>query len=313
MKTPDLDIPEPVRLRALFEGEPGRAWLARLPEVVAGLASDWGLSLGPALSGGTDAFVAPAVLADGREAVLKVSAPGRDPEAHELETLLAAGGRGYAEVYRHDAARAAILLERLGPQLAELDLSTDQQIVRLCAALRAAWMAPPAGIAFTDGAQKAENLADFIAATWRRLGQPCRERVVEIALGYAEARRAAFDPEQAVLAHGDAHAWNALQVPGGDGTVFKFVDPDGLFIEPAYDLGISMREWTDELVAGDAFALGLARRDRLAELTGVDATAIWQWGFIERVSTGLHAMEIGLDGAAEMLVVAEAWAEGLDA
>jgi streptomycin 6-kinase len=46
-------------------------------------------------------------------------------------------------------------------------------------------------------------------------------------------------------------------------------------------------------------------------LTGEDPDAIWQWGFIERVSTGLLLLHTG--GEAEgrdFLRVAEAWARG---
>jgi streptomycin 6-kinase len=35
------------------------------------------------------------------------------------------------------------------------------------------------------------------------------------ALACAERRVAAHDDERAVLVHGDAHEWNALQAPGG--------------------------------------------------------------------------------------------------
>jgi streptomycin 6-kinase len=45
----------------------------------------------------------------------------------------------------------------------------------------------------------------------------------------------------------------------------------------------------------------------LATLTGVDETAIWEWGFIERVSTGLLATELGMAEAPGMLAVADAW------
>jgi hypothetical protein len=37
--------------------------------------------------------------------------------------------------------------------------------------------------------------------------------------------------------------------------------------------------------------------------------AIWQWGFVERVSTGLYSMQLGHDGAGEFLEVADRWAE----
>jgi streptomycin 6-kinase len=114
-----------------------------------------------------------------------------------------------------------------------------------------------------------------------------------------------------VLAHGDPHPGNALQVPGGGPRRFKFVDPDGLLIERAYDLGVLMREWTPELLAGDPYALGMWRCRRLAELTGVDAEAIWQWGFMEITSSGLLCTRLGWEDGREMLAAAEAWAAGL--
>ena len=68
------------------------------------------------------------------------------------------------------------------------------------------------------------------------------------------------------------------------------MDPDGLVAEPAYDLAIPMIEWSRELLDGDATRLG---RERC--LTGVDARGIWEWGFVERVSTGLLAIQVGAD------------------
>jgi streptomycin 6-kinase len=76
-------------------------------------------------------------------------------------------------------------------------------------------------------------------------------------------------------------------------------------IEPAYDLAIPMREWSEELLAGDPYQLAVARCQRLAMLTGVDEEPVWQWGFIERVSTALLCLKVGLEGGREMLTVAE--------
>ncbi|WP_312166842.1 aminoglycoside phosphotransferase family protein [Phenylobacterium sp.] len=308
MSPVSIDPPEAVKLRAAAEGAAGLAWLGDLPRLVAELAQAWGLSVGRTLDGGTEALVVEAALPDGRAAVLKLAPPGCDPAGRELAVLLAAGGRGYAQVYAHDAARGAMVLERLGPQLAQMGWSVEAQIEALCATLKTAWMTPADPACFMTGAEKAAGLAQFIQESWRELGRPCTERTLETALSYAQARAAAFDPARAVLAHGDAHAWNALQVPGGEG--FKFVDPDGLFIEPAYDLGIAMREWAQDLLAGDPVGLGARRCRLLAGLTGVDPDAIWEWGFMERTSTGLLALKLGLPGGREMLDVADAWAAG---
>jgi streptomycin 6-kinase len=302
-----LIVPEPVRLRALASGQAGAAWLAGLARAVAELAQEWGLTIGGVLVGGTEALVVEATLADGRAAVLKIYPPGQ-MAAGELQTLLAARGRGYAAVYAADAARSVVLLERLGPPLAALGLPVDIQLAAICETLAEAWAAPPDGGPLMTGAEKASSLSDFIEATWRALGRPCSGLVIDTARRSAEERRLAFDPRTAVLGHGDAHAWNTLLVPGSTPQRFKFVDPDGLLIERAYDLGIAMREWSSELLAGDPAALGIQRCRRLAALTGVAPLPIWQWGFIERTSTGLLCLQIGLEGGREMLTVAERWA-----
>jgi len=101
-----------------------------------------------------------------------------------------------------------------------------------------------------------------------------------------------------VLVHGDVHQWNALEAGGG----FKLVDPDGLLAEAEYDLGVLMREDPMELLDGDP----RERARRLARRHGLDAEAIWEWGAVERVSTGLLCTRIGLQPAGrEMLIAAD--------
>jgi streptomycin 6-kinase len=307
----EVDLPEEVRRKAEARGAEGLAWLERLEALTEDLAAQWGLTLGGVLGGGTEALVMAATTDAGEAAVLKIPAPGEGRFAGELAVLRAAKGRGYARVLAHDERRGAMLLERLGPQLAQLGLPVQRQIEIICATLKEAWATPPAGGRLTSGAEKAESLAGWIEEAWPKFGRPCSERAVEMALAFAGARAAAFDPARAVLAHGDAHAWNTLMVPGGESGRFKFIDPDGLFIEPAYDLAIPMREWGAELLAGDALALGRARCAYLARLTGVDPAPIWQWGFIERITTGLVLKEIGMEALArEFFAVADLWAAG---
>ena len=66
-----------------------------------------------------------------------------------------------------------------------------------------------------------------------------------------------------------------------------------------------------ELLAGDPLRIGLDRARLLADHTGLDEQRIWEWGYIERVSTGLLCCR---DGHAEsgraFLRVAEAWSHG---
>ena len=96
----------------------------------------------------------------------------------------------------------------------------------------------------------------------------------------------AFDPTSAVLVHGDAHGWNTLDAGAGR---CKLVDPEGVWSEPAHDLAVPIREYNEPLLGGDTSRLVRERAEQLARWcdVDVDAEAVWQWGFIERVSTGL--------------------------
>jgi streptomycin 6-kinase len=193
---------------------------------------------------------------------------------------------------RDDVERGALLLERLGRSLFELQLPILRRHEILVSAARRIWRpAPDSGL--PSGAAKARWLGDFIAAMWEELDRPCSERTVDHALACAERRAAAHRDDTAVLVHGDVHQWNALAA--GDG--FKLVDPDGLLAQPEYDLGIIMRE---DPLEGDLHE----RARRLAQRTGLDADAIWEWGVVERVSTGLLGTRVGLQPVARQMLAA---------
>ena len=109
-----------------------------------------------------------------------------------------------------------------------------------------------------------------------------------------------------MLIHGDAHPANVLEDPNEPGR-FKLIDPDGMRSEPAHDLAIPLRDWTTELLAGDPVALGLAWCARLGARAGVDPRAIWEWAFLERVSTGLFMLSLHDPAGATLLAVADQW------
>jgi streptomycin 6-kinase len=157
---------------------------------------------------------------------------------------------------------------------------------------------PAADSGLPTGADKGRWLTGFITATWESLGRPCSERAIDHALVCAERRIVAHDDERARLVHGDVHQWNTLESAAG----FALIDPDGLLAEPEYDLGVLMREDPMQLLRD-----GPQERARwLAARCGLDPRAVWEWGVVERVSTGLLATSIGLQPVgAQLLYAAE--------
>lgn len=295
-----IELPDVVVNRALAEG--AQSWIDGLDDLVASLAASWGFTLGASYGEGTEAFVAEATLDDGTAAVIKILVPRADEgvDDREAQVLRLAAGDGCPVLLHEDPGSGALLMERLGPSMFALGLTYEQRLPVLCDVARQIWRpAPDCG--FPTGAVKARSLAAAVVEMWEELDRPCSARVIDGALACAARREAAHDDERAVLVHGDVHQWNALRTLDGDG--FKLVDPDGYLAEPELDLGVVIREDPLELrAAGDPFATARF----MAARCGLDATAIWEWGVVERVSTGLLATKIDLQPAGrDMLDTAE--------
>ena len=273
-------VSEQVRREVERVGAAG--WLRDLAAMVADLQREWGITVGRQYPDSTEAFVAEAVTRAGEPVVLKALVPGRVSTArHEITVLRLAGGDGCVRLLRHDAERGVLLLERLGRPLVELALPMARRHEILTATAARIWRrAPDSGL--PTGAHRGRLLAEYVARTWQELDRPCSERAVEQALACAGRRVGAHDDERAVLVHGDVHQWNTLQVADGSPD-YKLVDPDGLLTEPEYDLGVIMREDPEDLMHGDPHE----RSRWLATRTGLDETAVWEWGVVERVAGGL--------------------------
>lgn len=289
-----IQVPEVVRQKAFVAG--ADVWLDDLPLLVAGLEQEWGIAVGAGYSDSTEAFVAEAMCDDGTPAVLKLLVPrSGDAAENEITVLRLTDGDGCVRLLRDDAVRGALLLERLGRSLYQLGLPIRRRHEILCSTALRVWRsAPDCGL--PTGAEKGRWLADFITAMWEELGHPCSERAVDYAFVCAGKRVDAHRDERAVLVHGDVHEWNALEAVDG----FKLVDPDGLLAEPEYDLGIIMREDPLDLLDGDPHE----RARWLAARTGLDQTAIWEWGVVERVSTGLLLTQVGLQPVGRQMLAA---------
>jgi streptomycin 6-kinase len=295
-----VDVPPVVRNKAHAVG--AVRWLDELPALVAGLEREWGITVGRPYRDATEAFVAEATLDDGVPVVLKLLVPSAgDAAGNEITVLRLTDGDGCVGLVRDDQALGALLLERLGRSMHELALPVGRRLEILCSTAARVWRPAP-GCGLPTGAEKGRWLIDFITRTWEELDHPCSERAIQHALDCAERRIVAHDDERAVLVHGDVHQWNALEAGHG----FKLVDPDGLVAEAEYDLGVLMREDPLELLDGDPHE----RARWLAARSGLDATAIWEWGSVERVSTGLLCTKVGLQPVGgQMLAVADQVAE----
>lgn len=290
-----VSIPETVANRAHAAG--AQWWLDGLDQLIASLAAEWGLRRsGEGYPGGTEALVLPVQSDEFGPAVLKLMVPHPSSTIEQEATVLRlVGGDGCAALYRDDVNRGAVLIERLGPSLNDLGVAIDERHRILCRTAARVWRRVDETVNLPTGARKAEWLAVYITSTWEELNRPCSVAAVDHSLRCAERRRMAHDPATAVLVHGDVQEWNTLL--SLDGSDHKLIDPDGLIAEAEYDLGVILREDPVELLE-EAEPIAVAHR--LTSLASahtqiaLDPTAVWEWGVVERVSTGLMATKIEL-------------------
>ena len=298
-------LPEIVRRRAELQGDAGVSWIEALPDITGRVLARWDVVPTEVLSGGSEALV---ILGrrDGKDVVVKIGPPPDCDCVREARILTLAKGRGFVELYDVDEADNALLLEKLGARLSESGLSDAERLSLLVGAMRRTWISLEDHADLMTGGAKAEWLAEFIESTSKALGEPCKRNGITTALDFCQERAAAYQAEGSFLVHGDAHDDNALFA--ADGSV-KLIDPDGLYAEPACDLATIMRDWSRSLLSGDPLVLGIERSETLASLAGVSELSVWQWGMMERVSTGLLLLKLGSENEGrDMLAVAEAWA-----
>lgn len=282
-----LHVPRIARRRAQELGADGVTWLDSLDESVSALAAQWSFTVQEPVPGATASVVLAVRLADGADAVLKLEVP-EPSTAGQGAVLERAAGRGYARLLARDPVRRALLLERLGAPLGRRRLPAEQELAVLADLASTAWLEPEDETG--SSAEKAAALAAFVDETAPGVAVP--PDVVGTALRFAERRAAAAVREMVV--HGDPHPGNALEVPvrrRGDVHGYVWVDPDGFVADPAYDLGVVLRERGTAKPLPASTVRGFCAL--LAERTGRDAEAIWEWGYLERVSTGLLLLRLG--------------------
>ncbi|WP_433617535.1 aminoglycoside phosphotransferase family protein [Dactylosporangium sp. CA-139114] len=117
-------------------GEPGARWLDALPETVAAVARDWGLSVGAPFDLSYH-YVVAATTAGGEPAVLKLGVPGGGSLEEESRALAAFGGRGAVRLLRSDLERGALLIERAEPGVRARDLPDAEATAAVADAMRA--------------------------------------------------------------------------------------------------------------------------------------------------------------------------------
>ncbi|MFF0507787.1 aminoglycoside phosphotransferase family protein [Streptomyces fimicarius] len=244
------------------------AWCAGTPDLIARLASRWGLALGGPLPDGASSVALRCRWPDGTPAVLKVS-PERDLMAEQVRMLgwFAASGRVPAVLAADEEAGAMVLEEILPGTSAEYmpAASLPEQWAELLAALHG--VAPPPQLTRVLRGRCEESFA----RVGRRLSEPAIRARMDATLWDRAIQRCErlLDTEATtVLLHGDLHLGNALD--GGADRGLLAIDPKACVGDPCFDA-------VDYVVAGAGLEGVEARCARVAAACGLDGDRLHAW------------------------------------
>ena len=291
-------VPSDLTLRrAELLGPQGKQWLENLHNVVGETLNAFGLTFVETLAGGSESYLALTRRTDGSRCVVKVMMPTDHDMTAELAGLQAAKGRGYAKLIGANPEKRVLVVEGLGKPIGNSGLPIQQQLQHITQALQLGWRANVDPSTLVDGTRKADWLCQHIQHTPTKVVGHVEKALIHRALDHIDLRRSQWRQDAFVLVHGDAHEHNTLAEPQAkpqaEPSNYKLVDPDGLFFEAAYDLGILLRNWIEAYRIADPAKTLIQRATWLAEQTHVPRQAIISWGFVEIVSTGIHLLELG--------------------
>lgn len=288
----DVFLPENfIKTTLELFGESGQHWLEQLPDLLAEFETRWAIRIGPPFELSYN-FVAPAVRADGSEAVLKAGHPHKELSS-EMAALAYYGGRGIVRLLELDAGRGVMLLERLRPGVPLAELADDDAATRIAAGvMRQLWVPAPAGapVGGQNDLCTAAGWAlgmDRLRKTFSGSSGPFPERLIEQAERlFAELLHSAGP---LLLLHGDLHHWNILTA---ERQPWLALDPKGLIGEAEYEVGaLTRNRWVENASKTDLQRQADRRLAIFAEMLGFDRQRMLAWCMAQAVLSAWWSYE----------------------
>ncbi|MFE4669507.1 aminoglycoside phosphotransferase family protein [Streptomyces sp. NPDC056716] len=225
-----IEIPKTfAAAQAKYNGESGRAFIARLPTLVADFLDRWSLRPDGRPMSGTAALVVPVVRADGSGAVLKLQLVDEETEG-EPPALRTWNGDGAVRLLDHDPATGTMLLERLDPTRMLAHHPDTHEAVLIIARLLSHLTATPAPDGLRSLGPLAAALVDRTPEALPHVPDPATRRLLA---DCAAAVREVMDTPGDRLLHWDLHYENVL---AADRAPWLAIDPKPLSGDPAFDL-----------------------------------------------------------------------------
>jgi streptomycin 6-kinase len=272
-----------------LHGEAGRLWLEGLPALVEHCAGRWELKVGSPFAPLSYNYAAPAEGPRGERFVLKLGVPTHGLLS-EIDALLGFDGYGAARLFDSDAARGALLLERLEPGTPLTALCEEDD--------KAATAAAASVMRKLNRAGTYQPHPRPTAADWGLGFERCRahfgggpgpfpKKLFEESESlYAELLKTSAPP---VLLHGDLHHGNILAAARAP---WLAIDPQGVGAEPAFEVGALLRNPLPQLLRlPDPVRVSERRIAQLSDELGFERARVRGWGLAQAMLSAWWSIE----------------------
>lgn len=291
-----------IRVTLDLFGEKGQEWLDQLPSFLAELEDRWRMRLLPPFNLSYN-YVAPGVLEDGSEVVLKTWLVNVEMLS-EMESLRHWNGRGIARLVAHDPEIGAMILERLRPGLTLAEIKDDDQATRVAAGvMQQLWIPAPHDPqqVLRTARGWAQGMGKLRAEFGGGVG-PFPKHLVQAAESLFDELFASSGPM--CLLHGDLHHWNILSAKRQP---WLAIDPKGLVGEAEYEPGALLRNrWPDNADQVELIRFTGRRVDILCEVLGFDRQRVLRWAMAQAVLSAWWSYEDHHRVEHEMILFADA-------
>jgi streptomycin 6-kinase len=257
--------------QARYFGDAGRAWVAELPRMAADYLARWGLGVdGPPASGAV-ALVLPVRRSDGTPAVLKLQ-PVDQETAGEPAALRAWAGAGAVQLYEHDPATGAMLIERLDASRTLSSIRDDLRALRILSELLARLVSVPAPAGIRRLGDLAERMLDRVPAALSKLPR-VEDRLLVRSCATVMAEQLPVTADR--LLHWDLHYDNVL---AGVREPWLAIDPNPLAGDPGFELFPALwNRWEDVTATGNVARAVRRRFDLMVDMLGIEPQPAAAW------------------------------------
>jgi streptomycin 6-kinase len=270
----------PSGLDHLRESSEGRAWLDRLPGIVAACVDHWELRIDEPFDRSYVSLVLPATASGGEPVVVKIQYPHRESDT-EADALELWNGDGAVRLVDRNDEHRALLLEHCQPGRYLSTAGPETGLDVLIGLLPRLWL--PAGAPFTSLTEEVARWIDNLPAEYEEAAAPFERSLLDDVVD--TLRTLAESQGEQVLLHQDLHGDNvlsALREP------WLAIDPKPLVGEREFGLSPIIRS----AEFGHSKECVLHRLDRLTRELDLDRDRARLWAACQAVAWGFENGEV---------------------